>query len=295
MSLVLLALLPCLLFTAPRVAGSNPKRGLSLVQGSESDLVKANGGDCSWFYNWAPTPPASLPAVNLDFIPMQWGSGDIEGFADTVRAGGWSTILAFNEPNEPAQSNIPAAEAAQLWQQYIQPLKGNGVRLGSPAISSGPNGLPWLADFTSQCTGCTIDFIVVHWYGMGAGNLINYLESVHAQFPYQPIWITEFAETSFDAGGELRALPSSNRNTCVLTGSRSAEIASFMATTLAFLDAQPWIEGYSWFAYASSLSGLQSNLLDGAGNLNALGSSYIAGPNGRRGHHARRTQRRNIA
>ncbi|KAJ7624968.1 hypothetical protein DFH06DRAFT_1339755 [Mycena polygramma] len=249
------------------VAGRNPKRGLPLVQGSEADLAKANGGQCSWYYNWSPTPPASSPA-GLAFVPMQWGRDNVEQFADIVRRSGAKTILGFNEPDMAPQSNIPAAEAAQLWQQHIQPLKSSGVRLGSPAVSSEPNGLPWLTAFMKACSGCTIDFIVVHWYGEGADNFSRYLASVHTQFPQHPVWVTEFADSSANNG----------------------DITAFMVAALKYLDDQAWIERYSWFAFARTLGGLQSNLLDGGGNLNALGTSYIAaaGSRARRGHARRR-------
>ncbi|KAJ7481645.1 hypothetical protein FB451DRAFT_1338348 [Mycena latifolia] len=237
-----LVLVQCLL-SATHVRGSNPKRGLPVVQNSESDLGKANGGQCSWFYNWSPTPPTSAPL---------WGRDNVAGFTDTVHRVGAKTILSFNEPDMTSQSNISPGEAAQLWQQHIQPLKSDGVRLGSPAISSGPNGLPWLAAFIKACNECTIDFIAVHWYGEGADNFSKYLAGVHTQFP-KPIWVTEFAETS-----------------------RNAEaVATFMAEALEYLDAQWWIEHYSWFAYAV-------HLVDGSGNLNTLGASYVEGS--RRGY-----------
>ncbi|KAJ6588480.1 hypothetical protein B0H19DRAFT_1205890 [Mycena capillaripes] len=247
-----------LLSTTTFVAGRNPKRGLPLVQGSESDLVRAIGGQCSWFYNWSPTAPVSAPA-GLAFVPMQWGRENVGQFAETVRRIRAKTILGFNEPDLASQSNIPAAEAAQLWQQHIQPLKSAGVRLGSPAVSSAPNGLLWLASFMKACTGCTIDFIVVHWYGEGADNFSRYLASVHTQFPQHPVWVTEFADSS----------------------TNSRDITNFMTTALKYLDEQAWIEGYSWFAFAVYL-------LDGSGNLNALGTSYIAGSRARRGHARRR-------
>ncbi|KAG6819990.1 hypothetical protein H0H93_006693, partial [Arthromyces matolae] len=69
----------------------------------------------------------------------------------------------FNEPDLNSQSNIQPAMAAQLWKQYIQPLAASGVRLGAPAVTNGPSGIPWLSSFLSNCTGCTIDFIPFHW------------------------------------------------------------------------------------------------------------------------------------
>ncbi|KAJ7777874.1 hypothetical protein DFH07DRAFT_567523 [Mycena maculata] len=265
-ALAMIAVILCLL-AAMSVEGSNPKRGLAFVPGNEKDLGKASGGQCSWLYNWAATPPASVPS-GLDFVPMQWGRDNVSSFADIVRNASAKTILGFNEPDmPPPQSNIPAGEAAQLWRQYIEPLKSDGVRLGSPAISSGPSGLPWLTEFMQACSNCTIDFIVVHWYGNGTENFEGYLQSVHAKFS-QPMWITEFADTG-----------------------NSSDTTTFMTAALPYLDdpSQSWVERYSWFAFARNLTGLQSNLLDGSGNLNALGTSYIAGSRARRGN-GRRTR-----
>lgn len=55
-------------------------------------------------------------------------------------------------------------EAARLWKQYIQPLKAYGVRLGGPAVTAAGSGRPWLKEFFAACTGCTIDFLPIHWY-----------------------------------------------------------------------------------------------------------------------------------
>lgn len=69
----------------------------------------------------------------------------------------------FNEPDNNEQSNLDPTYAAQLWQQYMNPLKTSGIRLGSPAVSSSGAGQPWLQQFFSACTGCEVDFITLHW------------------------------------------------------------------------------------------------------------------------------------
>ncbi|KAJ7757058.1 hypothetical protein B0H16DRAFT_1689744 [Mycena metata] len=267
------------------VVGRNPKRGFPLVTGNEGDLVKANNGQCSWFYNWSPSPSPAVVPPGLAFVPMQWGRENIAQFVNTVRKSGAKTVLSFNEPELGGQSNIPPGEAAQLWKQYIQPLKNVGVRLGSPAVSSAPAGIPWLASFIKMCTGCTIDFVVVHWFGEGANNFIGYLESVHATFPQYSVWVTEFACTSGNSGGTY-----ADTSWFIELIGWLLDTAIFLTAALKFLDdpAQAWIERYSWFAFARNLDGLQSNLLDRNGNLNALGTSYIAGSKGLRSHARRR-------
>ncbi len=52
------------------------------------------------------------------------------------------------------------------WRQYMEPtiaLKEK-MYLGSPAVTNGPKGLPYLESFLAACTGCNIHFIALHWY-----------------------------------------------------------------------------------------------------------------------------------
>lgn len=67
-------------------------------------------------------------------------------------------------------SCISVGDAVAGWKEHIQPLKGlkDAMYLGSPAVSnaaaSDTTGLGWLAKFIEACSGCTIDFINIHWY-----------------------------------------------------------------------------------------------------------------------------------
>jgi hypothetical protein len=96
--------------------------------------------------------------------------------------------------------------AASLWVQYIQPLRAHGVRLGSPAVSNAPSGIPWLSQFFGNCTECTFDFIPIHWYGEGLDNFKDYVESFYGKFS-SPMWVTEFASTSSNVNGEYPSSP----------------------------------------------------------------------------------------
>lgn len=98
------------------------------------------------------------------------------------------------------QSNLSPQDAASIWQQYIQPLHNQGVRLGAPAVSAAPGGTQWLASFIAACSGCTIDFVPLHWYGDGSQYFEQYVNSFHDQFNY-PIWVTEWASTNSDPNG----------------------------------------------------------------------------------------------
>jgi len=207
----------------------------------------------SWIYNWGLVPPANIASSGIEFIPMQWGAAGIEDLAVTVKGLGSTTILTFNEPDFDQQSNINATYAAQLWMQYIEPLKQSGIRLGGPAISSGGSGLPWLQAFMAACSQCTIDFLPFHWYGDGTGGFYDYLYSIHGQFPNQTLWVTEFAETS----------------------SNDSVVLDFLNQTTTTLDGLDWVERYAWFAFYRPTDGSHWNLLDVNGNLNAAGQVYI--------------------
>jgi hypothetical protein len=55
--------------------------------------------------------------------------------------------------------------AVDAWKQYMEPhraLKSN-MYLGSPAVTNGQKGLPWLVHFLVACDGCHVDFINIHW------------------------------------------------------------------------------------------------------------------------------------
>jgi hypothetical protein len=184
---------------------------------------------------------------------MQWGAADIENLAVTVKGLGATTVLGFNEPDYDQQSNINATYAAQLWMQYIEPLKNSGIRLGAPAISSGATGRPWLADFMAACSQCTIDFIPFHWYGSGTGGFYDYLYQLHGQFPNHTLWVTEYAETS----------------------SNDSVVLQFLNDTTTTLDGLDFVERYAWFGYFRPSDGSHYNLLDVNGHLNAAGQVYV--------------------
>lgn len=58
------------------------------------------------------------------------------------------------------------AAAVAAWKEHMEPQKSlkEKMYLGSPAVTNGPSGLTYLSYFMTACTGCTIDFINVHWY-----------------------------------------------------------------------------------------------------------------------------------
>ena len=174
-------------------------------------------------------------------MPQLWGKDQVDAFSNTINNtianGDVTAVLGFNEyviapsnpclpalliftkfntrPQETGQSNLTPQEGASLWLQYIQPLKSQGIRLGTPAPSSNPNGKTWIQDWLSACNGsCTPDFValressaqessrmkliinVCYWvdyYDVNATVFQSYLEDFHNTFNL-PIWVTELAD-----------------------------------------------------------------------------------------------------
>ena len=64
--------------------------------------------------------------------------------------------------------------AVAAHKQWIQPLVDKypreNLRIVSPSVTNGAKspqstvmGVEWLKQFLNQCTGCTIDFVGIHW------------------------------------------------------------------------------------------------------------------------------------
>lgn len=128
---------------------------------------------------------------------MMWGPPQINDWNaninSTIQRLHVSHVLGFNEPQEPSQSNLSPADGASLWKQYVEPLKAQGLYLGSPAPSSAPSGKTWLLQWLDACGGgCTVDFIALHWYDINSTAFIQYLQDFHDTFQ-RPIWVTEWA------------------------------------------------------------------------------------------------------
>ncbi|KAG8765915.1 hypothetical protein FRC12_007196 [Ceratobasidium sp. 428] len=251
-------------------SGSSLKAGLGW--GGGGNISQFEGHQVGWYATWAPTSWVTPPPA-LEYVPQLWGGRDAALFGSTVNASsislnGIKNILAMNEPQEPSQSNLSPQDAAAMWKTYLEPLKAAGVRLGSPATTSAPNGKTWLQDFLTACDGCSVDFIALHWYGVVATEFISYIEDFYKTFQ-RPIWVTEWACLNFVAGGSQ----------CT-----NDEVVQFMKTTQSYMDQAQWVERYAWFGAMANLpAGVPNNftaLMDPSGVINALGQQYIGPPAG---------------
>lgn len=218
----------------------------------------------SWFYGWS-LNRSSFPGQQ--FVPMTWGKGSCTdpNVSYLVDRTDIDHLLSFNEPDNTSQSNIPNIDTAIT--RYSIMAK-TGLRLGAPATQQGhviPAG-SWEYNFMQAAASfpVRVDYIPLHWYDWGnqtnnqatdsltAQAVFNrfqtYVQNVHAAYPNQTIWITEF-----------NANP--NRTSLVVQ-----EYFMYLAST--WMNNTPYVERYSFF-FPSIFPPTQSD-----GSLTAIGQYW---------------------
>ncbi|GJE89229.1 glycoside hydrolase family protein [Phanerochaete sordida] len=251
---------PATLAPDARAVSSSAKAGLAWPANEPSGDIQqfTTTGKVQWFYTFGPAGFASA----LEFVPMLGSAGQAADWDATI-AGTIASLhvthaMGFSEPDQAAGANLSPAAAAALWQQHIQPLAQQGIVLGSPAPSSAPAGLTWLQQWFALCSGCTVDFVAMHWTGTSATAFIEDVTEFHDVLQ-KPIWVTEWA-CEDDNGGD---------------GCSPENVASFMSATQQFMDTTDFVERYAW----SGVFGLgfvtDDSIVDANGNINALGEQYI--------------------
>ena len=248
------------------------KRGVAYGHHSVADMAALSAG-ISWWYNWDFRPDSTLSgadylAYGVNYVPMIWGAGSDRVAARTSIPDDATALLGFNEPNFGEQANLSAAEAAALWPELEAIAAARNLQLVSPAVNfcggncQDTDPFAYLDDFFGACSGCRVDAVAIHIY-VGCsptGNnkaewLINHVETYKSRFS-QPLWLTEFA--CDDAANEDQQL-------------------AFLEDAVAYLEGEPRIERYAWFAgRADNMRNV--DLLGADGQLTPLGEAYVNSP-----------------
>lgn len=254
-----LSLFTCfLLITSVLAAG---KRGLGAPWDSVgTDLdhpkITAPGSRVSWIYNWEPYRPPG--GRGLEFVAMlrTGHQDDLDRFYQNMPHNGAGTLLCLNEPDHTEQANLSPEQAADVWRRHCWPQKQRGIRLGAPAITNGPQGIPWLQRFLDITRDVPPDFVTTHWYGVDGNDLIRHVQRVR-DISQKPVWLTEFAHVR-DNIYDQRGL---------------------MQQVTAWMDSQWWVERYAWYS-CSRYHNINeaSRLLDQNGNPTDLIFKYIFNP-----------------
>lgn len=238
-----------LVLPSPASSGAG-KRGLAYNNGALTTCFTKSTAQLSWAYNWA-SATTGLSTV-FEYVPMLWGlqsyhTSGWEAAANAALASGSKHFLSFNEPDLGSQANLSPAQAAAGHMKHLQPFAGR-ARLSSPSITNGgaPSGLTWLGNFLNACSGCTIDFVPIHWYD-SATNVAYfkaYVTSAIAAAKGRPIWITEFGAS----------------------GSQAQQV-KFLQEVMPWLDGQAGVERYAYF-------GVFDGTLVSGGNMSPLGQTF---------------------
>jgi hypothetical protein len=211
-------------------------------------------GTISWLYNWEMWKPKGLPS-NIIYVPQCRTAADAGQIGDYLKRyendDQVQGFLGFNEPDIDSQANMSVDDAVELWKEHVLPLKANfpSMRMGSPAVSNGQNGLRWLKSFFERLDGIQhagIGHIVLHYYSPNVNHFKQYVTEVSEIFGL-PIWVTEFACTRWDP----------------LKPCDEEEVCSFMSEAIKFLDKATFIERYAWF-------GAMPDVGEGVGRANGL-------------------------
>ncbi|MCJ1470860.1 hypothetical protein MMC07_009507 [Pseudocyphellaria aurata] len=182
-----------------------------------------------------------------------------------ITSGQVKAVFASNEPDNAGQANLSPQNAANVYKQYMMPLKGLGAGLGTPAVTNGvgTTGLNYLENFVNSCQGCTFDFINVHHYVSRRDCTVDQavaavkthidinipaVQAKHTQLQGLPICIGEFW----------------------ITDATDAEGADYLRKLLPYLDNHPNVACYQAFG------GLwKGHFINQAGNgLTLSGSVY---------------------
>jgi hypothetical protein len=240
------------------------KRGVAFGRNTAAGLT-ALSKKVTWWYNWSTAPEAAVrdtyAALGVEFAPMIWDETRY-GNASSIPSGA-KTLLGFNEPNFFAQANLSAAQAAAEWPKVQQIAQSRGLKLASPAVNfCGPaaschdtDPFGYLTAFFAACPGCQVDYVAAHWYACDLPALQWYVGQLKTKFPNKPIWLTEFA----CGDGADRSL---------------AKQKAYMQSAIPYLESEPQIMKYAWFADQNAIPNVA--LTDASGALTELGQLYTS-------------------
>jgi hypothetical protein len=235
--------------------GAEPYKGVA--NSACADLDRLN---VAWWYNWTLAPG---DCTSAEFVPMVSGKNEktsdaVAGAIAQVASASRTTVLGFNEPNKPDQSNMSVSQVLSLWPSITSDA---GIRVGSPATSA--DAQSWFTEFMDQAAAqnLRVDFMAVHWYGWNAGScdpnaatLESYIRWVEGVADDLPIWITEWG-----------CMHESNPD--------QATVEAFFSGALAMLARHPRVERYAWYPWNT-----HNELVSETGELTELGRIFAAAP-----------------
>jgi len=218
----------------------------------------------SWYYTWSYDTAGIATPTGVQFVPMIWGAADVSATALNQAKQAGSTLLGFNEPDNPNQSNMTVTQAISLWPQ----LMATGMTLGSPAVATGAAAPgSWLSQFMKRAAahGYPVSFIAVHWYGSNfatataVSQLESYLQAIYMMYGL-PLWLTEFALVNWSTN----------------TFPTESQQASFAIAATSMLGKLSYVQRYAWFALPVHPSYGNTGLYNSGPVATPVGQAYQA-------------------
>jgi hypothetical protein len=245
--------------------GKKGKKGLAWANGDDGHLHYYVAPGVNLLYTWSAYCPNDAEKYGITCMPMLWGGekSKIDTFKKKVKAGDkWKIIMAFNEPNEPGQSNMTPQQACKVYREVITPLRNSGKKVVSPATTCGPDGLEWMKKFRSVCPDAKWDHLALHWYNTNMNDFKARLNAYHKEFPNDNIWVTEFANQNWHGAQKSQS-----------------EVNQFYHDAMQFLEDTPWIDAYFPFGLFRDMQGVNKNcqLMKSDGSPTPLGSQFLHG------------------
>lgn len=229
----------CCLLPFVVAQSSSPKRGLVYIGNNKHAASDAgiwhNNTDLTWYYNYSGNETLELEGSDLEFVPMYWGEPDETTFRDAIttrkRSGENIThVLGFNEPDMERKvggSDLSPSDAAELWQDQIEPLKDLGIKVGAPVVSGSPIGYAWLKEWEKECDGkCNPDFMPIHWYGIFDA-FASWVTNMSTTYPDMELWVTEFG---YPGASLVETQVFFNQSINMLDSSRYSKLVSELRT-----------------------------------------------------------------
>ena len=233
--------------------------------------TRENASNCEWAYNWSNTPGYDVTKGNFEFVPMIWsgGAGGVINQVNTIKALERTHgvhvdyVLGFNEPELSTQANMTVEQAINTWDVITGGFSDTDIKLVSPAVSGnreitggeGSREDGWLVRFMDEVESrnrdsnpdndLQVDVIAYHFYTVGfnprteANKLLEQLDYLWETYQ-RPIWLTEFAGTSFSLNNPVHS-----------TAERSAFNRDFLEILMPEFDARPYVERVAYWQFGA--------------------------------------------
>jgi hypothetical protein len=269
-------LVPFALATAISFSALDCVNAQTLYGSAGSLQARENAHNVDWAYNWANTPTNngvafSVDVANYEFVPMIW-SASTSGVVNQINTilnleNNFGVhvdyVLGFNEPELSTQANMSVQQALDVWEVMTDQFSSTDIKLVSPAVSGAgairandptrPDG--WLTEFMDGVetrnsdadpnNDLQVDAIAYHFYSVAfngtaeANKLIAQIDDLYARYG-RPIWITEFAGTSFSLDNAIHS-----------TEERQAFNREFLETLIPQFDSRAYVQRVAWWQFSA--------------------------------------------